>query len=261
MFKIWQHFINGNKAQCGALLLWAQTLLLPVQAATPVKVITAEWPEFTNRDLSGSYFDYLRMVLPPEQYTFQVEFSNFGRAISALEKQQADLTFGLTHTDAPTALRANIPYDSDRIIAIYMPELQGLTSLKNMSLQSLNSFRLAWDLAYNYGAAMGLISEGYQVTSPEQGVNLVVSKRVDIYLAEHGDLTEPHVQALLKNPSIRQEQILQIPVFVGFANNSRGQALKKVWDARVRELKTNGELAQFYQSHPAMLVAESVINP
>lgn len=236
-------------------------VLLPVQAAQQVRLVTAAWPGFTNEDLSGSYFDYLRLVLPPEQFQLQVEFSNFGRAIAAIEKQQADLTFGLTPSDAPKALRASLPYDADRIIAIYLPEVQGISSLKDMSVQSLNGFRLAWDLAYNYGEAMGLSSDGYQVVNPEQGVSLVINRRIDIYLAEHGDLRTDKVRALLKNPAVHQEEIHQIPVFVGFANNAKGQALKKVWDERLLELKNNGQLAAFYQSHPQMLIAESLIRP
>lgn len=262
MDKLWLRSFCRNF--CGRLC-WAYLLcnvaLAPVHATQQIHVVTAAWSGFTNEDLSGSYFDYLRLVLPPEQYSLQVEFSNFGRAIAAIEKQQADLTFGLTPKDAPKALRANLPYDSDRVIAIYLPEVQGITSLKNMSVQSLNGFRLAWDLAYNYGEAIGLSSDGYQVASPEQGVSLVINHRIDIYLAEHGDLRSDKVQALLKKTAVRQEEIHQIPVFVGFANNAKGQALKKLWDERLLELKNNGQLAEFYQSHPQMRVAEDLIKP
>ncbi len=243
------------------LYLMCSAALVPVHAAQQIHVVTAAWPGFTNEDLSGSYFDYLRLVLPPSQYQLQIEFSNFGRAIAAIEKQQADLTFGLTPKDAPKALRANLPYDSDRVIAIYLPEVQGITSLKDLSIQSLSGFRLAWDLAYNYGEAIGLSSDGYQVASPEQGVSLVINQRVDVYLAEHGDLRSDKVQALLKKAAVRQEEIHQIPVFVGFANNAKGQALKKLWDERLQELKNNGQLAEFYQRHPQMRVAEDLIKP
>ena len=262
MDKLWLRSFCRNF--CGRLC-WAYLLcnvaLAPVHATQQIHVVTAAWSGFTNEDLSGSYFDYLRLVLPPEQYSLQVEFSNFGRAIAAIEKQQADLTFGLTPKDAQKALRANLPYDSDRVIAIYLPEVQGITSLKNMSVQSLNGFRLAWDLAYNYGEAIGLSSDGYQVASPEQGVGLVLNHRIDIYLAELGDLRSDKVQALLKKAAVRQEEIHQIPVFVGFANNAKGQALKKLWDERLQELKNNGQLAEFYQRHPQMRVAEDLIKP
>lgn len=258
MYTLWlRGFTSLLRLLC---VIWT-TLLVPVHAASKIHVVTAVWPGFTNEDLSGSYFDYLRLVLPPEQHPLQVEFSNFGRAIAAIEKQQADLTFGLTPIDAPKALRANLPYDSDRVVAIFLPEVQGISSLKNMSVQSLNGFRLAWDLAYNYGEAIGLSSDGYQVASPEQGVSLVINRRIDIYLAEQGDLRSDKVQALLKKAAVRQEEIHQIPVFVGFANNAKGQALKKLWDERLLELKNNGQLAEFYQRHPQMRVAEDLIKP
>lgn len=245
------------KACLGIIL----ALSLPIHATQTIRLVTAEWQGFTNADLTGSYFEYLQLVLPPEQFPIKVEFSNFGRAVAALEKQQADMTFGLTMADAPKALRASAPYDSDRIVAIFDPKVQGFGSLTNMSLQSLNGFRLAWDLAYNYGEAMGLHSDGYQVANPEQGISLVANGRIDIYLAEQGDLRTPKVLALLKNPQLRQEEIHQVPVFVGFANHARGQALKKIWDQRILELKNNGQLATFYQQHLTMIVAESVINP
>ena len=261
MVNVWRRQFNSSIKVLCALVLCSSLGCFPAHAAQSVHVVTAEWPGFTNTDLSGGYFDYLRLVLPPEQYVLRVEFSNFGRAIAALEKQQADISFGLTQADAPNALRANLPYDSDRIVAIYMPEQQGISSLKHISIQSLNGFRLAWDLAYNYGVAMGLHSDGYQVASPEQGVNLVLNRRIDIYLAELGDLRSSKVQELLKNKSLRQEEIARIPVYVGFANSQHGQALKKIWDERLDVLKSNGQLAQFYRNHPNMSVAAVLITP
>lgn len=235
-----------------AMMLLSVLCIGPIQAVEKLKVVTAQWQDFTNTDLTGVYFDYLQLVLPADQFPFEVEFTTFGRALAALEKQQADISFGLTGADAPHSLRAAVPYDVDRIIAIYDPKQQGISSFKSLSIQSLATYRLAWNLAYNYGKAIGLDSQGYQVTSPEQGIALVLNHRVDVYLAESGDLNSQEVQTLLKNPSLRQEELLQIPVYVGFSNNARGQALKKKWDERVQLLKENGQLAEFYRKNPSI---------
>lgn len=235
------------------IVLYVALMVWPVYAEPRVNVVVTEWPGFTNKDLTGSYFDYLTLVLPADQFQIRVEFSSFGRALAALEKQQADLTFGLTPVDAPTLLRAQHPYDADRIVAVFRPDLLGMSSLREVSRPSLQNYRLAWDLAYNYGAAIGLTVDGYQVQNPDQGIQLVLTERVDIYLAEHGDLAKASSQKLLKDPRLRHEEFCQIPVYVGFANNSRGRALQKLWDARVRLLQSNGALAEFYRTHPDMI--------
>jgi len=243
-----------------AVMLLCVLCMLPSQAVEKLKVATAHWQGFTNPDLTGIYFDYLRLVLPAEHYQFDIQFSSFGRAIAALEKQQVDISFGLTGADAPNSLRSAIPYDADRIIAIYSPNQLGINQLTSLSTPSLSSYRLAWNLAYNYGEALRLTGEGYQVVSPEQGINLVLNDRIDVYLAESVDLNSENVQLLLQSPKLRQEQILLIPVYVGFANNTRGQALKKKWDERVQLLIQNGQLAEFYRKNPSIRAPQSILS-
>ncbi len=226
------------------------------KAAEKIKVVTAQWQNFTNPDLSGVYFDYLRLVLPADQYQYEVEFTTFGRSLAALKKHQADISFGLTGTDAPNSLRAAIPYDVDRVIAIYSPQQLGISSLTSLSTQSLTSYRLAWNLAYNYGEALGLKSQGYQVTSSEQGITLVINQRIDIYLAESGDLNSEDSLKLLQHPKLQQEELLQIPVYVGFSNTARGKSLKQKWDERVKLLLADGQLAEFYRKNPSIRIPQ-----
>jgi hypothetical protein len=227
-------------------------------AAEEVRLVTKQWPGYTNTDLSGGYFELVRLVLPSDEFQLNIEFSNFNRAVTLVQKDQAELVLAVTRVDGRHLILSEFPMDADRIVAVYQGEMQAAVSSEMLTLALLPKYRLAWDLAYNYGQALGLNVKGYEVTSVLQGLELVSKGRVDVYLAEQSDLELPEAQMLLQQLKLQQEPIRQLPVYVGFPRSVKGLKLKRHWDQQFRLLLQQGTLQTLYLAYPGMVLATTV---
>jgi polar amino acid transport system substrate-binding protein len=242
---------------CGGLL--ALTVAATSTLATEeVRLVTKQWPGYTNPDLSGGYFELVHLVLPSDKFQLKTEFSNFNRAVTLVQKEQAELVLAVTRVDGKHLLLSEYPMDADRIVAVYRGDMQAAVSAEMRLLAQLSKYRLAWDLAYNYGRALGLDVKGYEVTSVRQGLELVSKGRVDVYLAEQSDLELPESQVLLQHLKLQQEPIQQLPVYVGFPRSVKGLKLKRYWDHQFRLLLKQGKLQTLYLAYPGMVLATTV---
>lgn len=223
------------------------------QAATEqqsVRLATEHWPGYSNPDGSGAYFELIRLVLPPAQFAMQWQLMPFGRAIVAVEKGQADIVFAVAPQDSALLLLSAAAMDSDRIVAVYRRDSGLQLPLSEAQLAGL---RLSWRLAYNYGQVLGVSSHGYEVPDVMQGLKLVQSGRVDVFLAEQAELDEPIYQTLLQQ-GLGSGLVRQTAIFAGFAPTPQGRQLKQHWDTRWRQLQGSEELQAFYQRYPGMRV-------
>jgi len=232
------------------LLCW-----LPLQAAEPVHLVSKHWPGYTNADLSGGYFELVRLILPPAEVSLQVELTGFSRAISLVQKQQADLVLAVTAEDGQHLLLSARPMDADQVMMVSQAGFRLPGPLLQLTPAQLAELRLGWDQGYNYGAALGLRVAGYEVQDARQGLEMLSKGRLQLYLAEQADLALPAVQLLLRQLDLQQQQLMQLPVYAGFSKSERGHLLKKQWDQNVELLRKNGQLQQFYQRYPELLVS------
>ncbi len=225
---------------------------LPLQAAEPVHLVSKHWPGYTNADLSGGYFEFVRLILPPAEVSLQVELTGFSRAISLVQKQQADLVLAVTAEDGQHLLLSARPMDADTIMMVSRTGFDLPGALGQLTPSQLAALRLGWDQGYNYGAALGLAVHGYEVQDARQGLEMVHKGRLQLYLAEQADLAVPAVQQLLQQLALQQQPLGQIPVYVGFSKSERGHRLKNQWDQQVELLLSTGQLQQFYQRYPEL---------
>lgn len=230
---------------CCALLLSISHYL----AAQTVNIETSVWPGFTNADGSGAYFDLARLVFPQDSHLLVIKTSPLGRAWLAVQRGQADLTFGLTQADIRSfrLVSSALPYDEDTIVAVFVPEQIQSTDLTPVRLPA---FQLGWEKSYNYGAALGIEAQGYEVQDPTHAIQLLKAGRIEVYLAETGDLRQ--VQTQLTAAGLQQQWLAYVPVYAGFSPTEKGRALKTLWDQRIKQLWKDGSMQRFYQQHPAL---------
>lgn len=230
---------------CSALLLCLSSYV----SADPVIIETSVWPGFTNADGSGAYFELARLVFPQDSHPLLIKTNQLGRAWLAVQRGQADLAFGLTKADIRSfQLESSaLPYDEDTIVAVFMPERVHSTDLTPVRLPA---FQLGWEKSYNYGAALGIDAQGFEVQDPAHAIQLLKAGRIEIYLAESGDLLQ--VQTQLKASGLQQQWLAYVPVYAGFSPTPKGRELKTLWDQRTKLLWENGKMQQFYQQHPGL---------
>lgn len=223
----------------------------PAQPAE-LHVSVPVWPGFTNADSSGAYVDLFRFIYPQEQVELVWHFSNYSRAIALVQQGKYHMVPGLSAPELPHQHKALVlstyPFDSDLIVAIYHP-----SHTAPPEVGQLHQYKLAWDLAYDLHLVLGLKEKGYEVTDIKQGLELVKSRRVDIYLAEKSELQQ-YLQgdAPYKLQPLFYRELLNDPIYLGFSNNEAGLRFKRLWDQRFIELYKSGQLKSFYRRYPQL---------
>lgn len=224
----------------------------PLHPIERVHVVAKHWPGYTNPDFSGGYFDFVRLVLASPDFQLDIELTQFSRAISLVKLGHADLVLAVTAEDAEQLLLSAQPMDVDRVIMVAKSELQLNTPLLSMPPAHMAKLRVGWDLGYNYGAALGLTVMGYEVQSPQHGIDMVRKGRLDLYLAEQTELYQFTSIESLQSMGLEVTPVTVIPIYIGFSKTERGQALKQAWDHRLQTQTKNGQLQQFYHRYPEL---------
>jgi len=233
----WRHWLCW-------LLLWG---LMPASAT--LRVATAQWPGFTTATGQGAYFELLQLVLA-EPVT--VDIMPYTRAVLTTERQQAEVVFAVTPHDSTLLGLSMDPIDFDEVVAVFRP-----TAALKIALQQrrFSNLRLSWRQGYNYGVALGLPAQGFEALSIEQGLELVLHQRLDLFLVERSELDSFTPQQLLQS-GLAVEHLAFVPIYVGFAPSSRGLQLQRQWNQRWQQLRETGELHRFYQHHDGMLAPD-----
>ncbi len=100
---------------------------------------------------------------------------------------------------------------------------------------------------------VGVTTPGYETLSAEQGVQLALNQRVDVFLSEEDELNTPQIQQWLSKGATVQPVAI-VPIYVGFAPTERGRELKQQWDHSFIQAQHTPEMQDFYRRYPGMRV-------
>ncbi|MCH8536981.1 MAG: transporter substrate-binding domain-containing protein [Alkalimonas sp.] len=244
--------------RCGLLLWLLSQCLLPLQAAqddnsaslslSSVHIATGLWPGFTEPDEQGAYFHLITLLFPGETQ-FKVSYTSFNRSVQMVEHQQADMVLGIGLKDSVGLLYSALPFDIDQVAVLFQPE-----RLQIQQPHDLTDQLIATQRGYNYDMVLGISAQSYEVDSIATGLNLLRSGRVDAFLVEKAELHAKADIKLLDGISIvllGGEQI-----YIGFANNQRGQELKAWWDQQFLHYYHTEQLQALYQQYEEMHLPE-----
>lgn len=240
------------------MLLTLSAPALPASTGAPpavsIHLATENWPGFTNEDYSGAYFELIKLIYPTDTLQLQVTFTNFNRALHLVQQQKVDMTLAVSGQQHAGLTLSEQPMDQDKIIAVFVKDGHMISSIAD-----LTGLRLGWNLAYDFGNIIGMQQSGYEVLSVEQGVDMALNKRLDVYLAERSQ-----VNLYLQQHPVKAAQLSLVPIavdntYAAFAATEHGLKLKQQWDSRFKTLQQNGELQRFYQHYPDLyLPAEAL---
>lgn len=231
------------------MLLCQSAVDMPAQTdikTQSIELTTEVWSGFTEPDQTGAYFELVNLIYQPWQPKLKVKFTNFNRAVTLVKQGKADMTLAVSAHDSEALLLSKLPIDKDLIVAIYNPLYHKVTRADDLA-----PLRLAWNLAYDFGAIVGVKNQGYEVPSVAQGIELVLNQRIDVYLSEQSQY-EYYLQQRSKDTlPLETFTIGSDLIYAAFANNDKGLQLKCLWDKRFQSLAETGELQQLYQRYTA----------
>ena len=216
---------------------WAEN-----RSALPGKVLLASeaWEGYTNADGSGLAWDVLRRVFEPAGITLQTRIEPYTRAVGLAQRGEVDGWVGSYRDEVKGVLYPRWNFDSDQIYAL------GLATSPTPSAATLGDYRLAWVRGYRYEAYLPNVRRFNQIQRRDGILPMLQHGRVDFYIDALPEANEVLSQA--QDPAtFRLTPIIDLPLYVGFADTERGRALRTVFDERMTVLVKSGELKPIFR--------------
>lgn len=228
----------------GLLLLLSLGPLVRAQevAGLPaeVRLVSEEWVDYTNADGSGLAWDVLREVFEPRGVKVEIRSEPYVRSVGLVERGEADAWVGSYSKEISGALYPRWNFDTDHIYAL------GLASKPHPNLANLGDYRLAWVRGYKYQKYLPNVHEFNEIQRRDGILPMLQHGRADFYIDALSEVDVVLAQA--EDPDLfRRTHLVDLPLYLGFANNERGRALLALYDQRMSELVKSGRLRKMFE--------------
>jgi polar amino acid transport system substrate-binding protein len=225
--------------------------LLPLCAmAVPVKVeqikvVSEVWANASEHSGRGLYWDILRLVYEKENISLSFETMPYARSIIKVQSGKADAWVGAALNEVADIIYPKYPLDEDHYYALY---LKGSVS-DWQGQQSLENKRVGWVHGYALDQHLKVKVQAKEFIKFKVGLNRLKSGELDFILDAKYDLEQAMIALGKDSSQYQMQKIIELPIYLGFANNDRGRYLAKVYDQRLAELIASGEIRALFDKH------------
>lgn len=214
--------------------------LARAEAPSQIHLVTEHWPGHTNLDGSGLAFDLLRKVYEPAGVQLDFRIVPYTRSVGLVQRHEADAFIGSYYHEAEQVLYPRWHYDADQISAL------GLTSKPALTLENLGQFRLSWARGYGYDKYLPNVREFREVHRRGGILAMLERGHADFFIDALTEVRD--VLAEAPQPGrYRVTDLMRLPLYLGFADNAQGRALAAIYDRRLAQLVSSGELKPLFK--------------
>ncbi|MFL1418726.1 substrate-binding periplasmic protein [Pseudomonas fildesensis] len=225
------------------IMLCAVTSLVQAdEIAVPGKVILAseEWRDYTNKDGTGLAWDVLRRVFEPAGITLKIRSEPYTRSLGLAQRGEVDGWVGSYRDEAKGVLYPHWNFDSDHIYAL------GLATSPIPTVATLGKYSLAWVRGYKYEQYLPTARRFNQIERRDGILSMLLHARADFYVDSLNE--SKYVLSQAEDPSnFKLTPIVELPLYVAFANSARGRAMATLFDQRMKVLVKSGELKPIFE--------------
>lgn len=219
----------------------------PSAAPGQIRLVSEDWLEYTEEDGTGLAWDVMRKVFEPAGISVKPQSAPYSRAIGLVKRGEADAWVGSYKNENPENLYPRWHFDMDHIYALGMAEGPVPTA------KDIGTYRLAWVRGYDYGRYLPNVTNFREVQRREGILPMLEHDRVDFYIDAFTEVD--YVMDQAPQPQrFRRTHIAELPLYLAFADNAAGKALRELFDQRMEQLVRSGELepifARWKQPYP-----------
>lgn len=231
--------------KCLQALCWASLAACLGSTATAapkagtVEIVSEAWNDYTSADGTGLGWDLIRTIFEPAGYKVVWRIEPYLRSVGLVQRGEADAWVG-SYENERDALYPSWHYDTDHIYAL------SLASHPAPTLATLGEARLAWVRGYEFQRYLPGIKHYEHIERRNGILEMLKRGHADFYIDAEQEMD--FIQEQEGDPSeYRLTHLIDLPLYLGFANNPRGRELCRVYDKRMAELVASGALKPLYR--------------
>ncbi len=205
-----------------------------------VRAASEEWADYTQADGQGMGWDILRAVFEPEGIRLEIRSVPYTRSIGLVQRGEVDVQVGAYRDESEGVLYPKWHYDVDHIYAL------GLASKPTPTLATIGNYRLVWMRGYEYNNYLPNIRRFNEIHRAVGILPMLIHERADFYIDASMEIEE--VLAKADDPKqFKLSPLINLPLYLGFANNENGRTLRALFDRRMEVLVKSGELKPIFE--------------
>lgn len=205
-----------------------------------VRAASEEWADYTQADGQGMGWDILRAVFEPEGVKLEIRSVPYTRSIGLVQRGEVDVQVGAYRDESEGVLYPKWHYDVDHIYAL------GLASKPTPTLATIGNYRLVWMRGYEYNNYLPNIRRFNEIHRAVGILPMLIHERADFYIDASMEIEE--VLAKADNPKqFKLSPLINLPLYLGFANTANGRALSELFDRRMEVLVKTGQLKPIFE--------------
>lgn len=164
----------------------------------------------------------------------------YTRSIGLVQRGEVDAQVGAYRDESEGVLYPHWHYDIDHIYAL------GLASKPSPTLATVGNYRLVWMRGYEYNHYLPNIRRFNEIHRSVGILPMLDHDRADFYIDALMEIQD--VLAKASDPQqYKLSPLINLPLYLGFANNENGRALRALFDRRMEVLVKNGRLKPIFE--------------
>lgn len=211
-------------------------------APLPDKIHAAseEWADYTEADGRGMAWDILRAVFEPEGVKLEIRSVPYTRSIGLVQRGEVDAQVGAYRDESEGVLYPRWHYDIDHIYAL------GLASKPTPTLATIGNYQLVWMRGYEYNNYLPNVRRFNEIQRTVGILSMLAHDRADFYIDALMEIDRLLSKA--ENPQqFKRSPLINLPLYLGFANTENGRALRSLFDRRMDVLVKTGQLKPIFE--------------
>lgn len=211
---------------------------------TTIHIVTPAWPNQTNEDGTGLFFDIVRNVYEPVGIKMDYEIIPWKRAETMIHSNEADAMVDVLLNNA--VLTPKNPINVIPQYVVFKKE----TMKTWEGIQSLDGKRVLWFRGYDFHKnphLQGIQLQWEEIDEYAEAWNMLARDRTDFYLDVLMDI-EKYIEANnVDMEPYRLEHLWNETTYMSFADSERSKKLIEIYDQRIIELFQSGELQKIFE--------------
>ncbi len=215
-----------------------------VAGSTPTEIVLAseEWANATNKDGTGLYWDIFRAVYEPVGIKTKFIIRSYKGSVSLVKKNQADAAVGIHPENIQGALSSKYPFAKDYVLVLFKKNKFNQWS----GQETLRNKRIGWMKGYSYDDYLEVPVNRIEFSQREHILRRLDQDQIDFFMDTRNAVESVLNRGIIDVTRYTVETVLELERYLVFANNKKGQELKKIFDYRFPYLVKSGEIDRLF---------------
>lgn len=229
------------------LLLFPFTLLSKEKNSddSVITLASDNWHSLTMPDGSGLYFDIIRYVFEPAGITVKLVMVPYARSVSMVETKEVDGWVASFMDEQPFPLYPEWHFDQNRQIVVSLKDAKK----KFTDMESLRGASVVWLRNFNLDKYIPVPLTFEEIDEITGLFPMLEALRAEFFIGAESDIMSAVESEKIDTSKFRFDFLMNLKLYLAFADTERGRKFKKIWDERMEEVHNDPELHEIYRKY------------